>query len=266
MGGIDDDQSNVPTEGQSDEHAQAPSYEGGDASSGLNGHDDSIADGSRADGDHKPSQASVPSHEEANGTAALSFLVESSAATHSATADITLEPAVSTTEAAVDADKSTSPQARLSELSPDAMETSDPTPSAEEQEVKTQLDDLTATQTNGHMDINIEETQLAHPEDDHPPSPTTSTATLVLPSAQQSAGPSEANGGDDQPNTSEAARVPSANRLSISYAAATRRLVIDAEVVEKLKVFRHEARIEVHMNIEKDKSGKFRGILVSVEP
>lgn len=113
------------------------------------------------------------------------------------------------------------------------------------------------------MDITGEETQLVHPEDDHPPSPTTSTATLVLPSAQQSAGPSEANGGDDQPN--EPARVPSANRLSISYAAATRRLVIDAEVVEKLKVFRHEARIEVHMNIEKDKSGRFRGILVSIE-
>lgn len=60
----------------------------------------------------------------------------------------------------------------------------------------------------------------------------------------------------------EGSHVPSANRLSISYAAGTRRMVINAGVVDKLKVFRSDARIEVHMNISED-SGRLKGILVS---
>ncbi|KAH8106064.1 hypothetical protein BXZ70DRAFT_918046 [Cristinia sonorae] len=47
-------------------------------------------------------------------------------------------------------------------------------------------------------------------------------------------------------------RTPSANRLSISYASGTRRMVIDAEIVEKLRVNRGEARIEVFLNVNKD--------------
>jgi 20S proteasome subunit alpha 6 len=42
---------------------------------------------------------------------------------------------------------------------------------------------------------------------------------------------------------------PSANRLSISYTGETNRVVIDAEVVESLKVFRSEARIEITINL-----------------
>ena len=61
----------------------------------------------------------------------------------------------------------------------------------------------------------------------------------------------------------EGSHVPSANRLSISYAAGTRRMVIDAGVVEKLKVYRSDARIEVYMTINED-SGRLKGILVSV--
>lgn len=56
-------------------------------------------------------------------------------------------------------------------------------------------------------------------------------------------------------------RMPSANRLSISYAAGSRRLVIDAEVVDVLKVFRSEGRIEVVTNFERLGEG-FKGILV----
>ncbi|KAI0071924.1 hypothetical protein K474DRAFT_1679051 [Panus rudis PR-1116 ss-1] len=56
-------------------------------------------------------------------------------------------------------------------------------------------------------------------------------------------------------------KVPSANRLSISYAAGTRRMVIDAEVVEKLLVMRGEGRIEVHLNIVKT-DNVFKGIMV----
>lgn len=58
-------------------------------------------------------------------------------------------------------------------------------------------------------------------------------------------------------------RIPSANRLSISYAGGNRRLVINAEVVEKLKVFRREGRIEVLLTVDKDDEGGLKGILVS---
>jgi len=58
-------------------------------------------------------------------------------------------------------------------------------------------------------------------------------------------------------------RTPSANRLSISYAAGTKRLVVNAEIVEKLKVFRSEGRIEVRLNIDKDETSGLSGILVS---
>ena len=59
-------------------------------------------------------------------------------------------------------------------------------------------------------------------------------------------------------------KIPSANRLSVSYAGATRRLVIDAEAVPKLKVFRSEGRIEVTISLTADERGGFRGIAVSV--
>lgn len=59
-------------------------------------------------------------------------------------------------------------------------------------------------------------------------------------------------------------KIPSANRLSVSYAGATRRLVIDAEVVPKLKVFRAEGRLEVTVSLMADERGGFRGIAVSL--
>ncbi|KAI9001144.1 hypothetical protein BD414DRAFT_511728 [Trametes punicea] len=55
-------------------------------------------------------------------------------------------------------------------------------------------------------------------------------------------------------------KVPSANRLSVSYAGATKRLVIDAEVVPKLKVFRAEGRIEVTLSLQHDEGGGLKGI------
>lgn len=58
-----------------------------------------------------------------------------------------------------------------------------------------------------------------------------------------------------------AARLPSSNRVSISYAGGSRRLLIDAEIVDKLKVFRAEGRIEIDLAIERLAEG-FKGILV----
>lgn len=57
-------------------------------------------------------------------------------------------------------------------------------------------------------------------------------------------------------------RVPSANRLSISYAAGTRRLVVDAEVVHYLRVYRAEGRIEVLMTLEKEGDDSIKGVSI----
>ncbi|KAI0334823.1 hypothetical protein GY45DRAFT_1294514 [Cubamyces sp. BRFM 1775] len=70
--------------------------------------------------------------------------------------------------------------------------------------------------------------------------------------------------GEDTTTTANPAtlgeKVPSANRLSISYAGATKRLVVDAEVVSSLKIFRADGRIEVTLLLEHDERGGLRGI------
>jgi 20S proteasome subunit alpha 6 len=57
-------------------------------------------------------------------------------------------------------------------------------------------------------------------------------------------------------------RTPSANRLSISYAAGTKRLVINAEIVEKLKIHRSDGRVEITLRVEKDQVNELNGIIV----
>ncbi|KAI0637749.1 hypothetical protein C8Q77DRAFT_1087647 [Trametes polyzona] len=75
---------------------------------------------------------------------------------------------------------------------------------------------------------------------------------------------SHEQGGEAGDNTANPAllgeKIPSANRLSVSYAGATKRLVIDAEVVPKLKVFRAEGRIEVTLMLQEDERGGLKGI------
>ena len=62
------------------------------------------------------------------------------------------------------------------------------------------------------------------------------------------------------------ARTPSANRVSISYASGTKRLVIDAEVVDRLKLLRAEGRVEIALKLERMDALELRGILVSPRP
>jgi 20S proteasome subunit alpha 6 len=57
-------------------------------------------------------------------------------------------------------------------------------------------------------------------------------------------------------------RTPSANRLSISYAAGTKRLVFNAEIVEKLKIHRSDGRVEITLRVEKDEVNELNGIIV----
>ena len=59
-------------------------------------------------------------------------------------------------------------------------------------------------------------------------------------------------------------RTPSANRLSISYAAGTKRLVINAEIVEKFKILRSDGRVEISLRVEKDDANELNGIIVGL--
>lgn len=56
-------------------------------------------------------------------------------------------------------------------------------------------------------------------------------------------------------------KMPSANRVSIAYAAGSKRLLLDAEIVEKMVVFRAEGRIDIDMTVGRVSDG-FKGILV----
>jgi 20S proteasome subunit alpha 6 len=57
-------------------------------------------------------------------------------------------------------------------------------------------------------------------------------------------------------------RMPSANRLSIFYAAGKKRLVINAEIVEKLKIHRSDGLVEITLRVKKDEVNELNGIIV----
>lgn len=89
-----------------------------------------------------------------------------------------------------------------------------------------------------------------------PASPTSNTAF-----SGSSASTSTANPDLPVKPVMSSTRVASANRVSIAYAAGSRRLLVDAEVVDKLTVFRAEGRIDIDMTVERAE-GRFKGILV----
>lgn len=126
----------------------------------------------------------------------------------------------------------------------------------------------------------ITETQqqdaVPQPDDDAATNPDTQTqpdddtqATLVeydqanLDHLPEPPASNSSQSGCDGPEA-KSPRVPSANRLSISYASGQRRLVVDAEVVDELKIFRKEGRIEITVSIVLD-GEEMRGILVCLE-
>ena len=59
-------------------------------------------------------------------------------------------------------------------------------------------------------------------------------------------------------------RLPSANRVSISYASGARRLLIDAQVVETLKIWRGQGRIEILLCLQRQSDMTLKGLLVSI--
>jgi 20S proteasome subunit alpha 6 len=93
--------------------------------------------------------------------------------------------------------------------------------------------------------------------------PTSSdTSTLVSTSAAASIYDEENRPSPAKAESQSNIRTPSANRLSISYAAGTKRLVINAEIVEKLKIHRSDGRVEITLRLEKDQVNDLNGIIV----
>jgi 20S proteasome subunit alpha 6 len=115
------------------------------------------------------------------------------------------------------------------------------------------LDANEATQTDNSQMTQIIETQPEHlPE-------------LALSSTQPSISSATAPEDRSAPSstkTEKGPKTPSANRLSISYARGNRRLVLDAEVVESLKLYRQEGRIDVVIKLAEDGDERLKGILV----
>ena len=90
----------------------------------------------------------------------------------------------------------------------------------------------------------------------------TSSDTSTLVSTSTASIYDEANRPSPAKAESQSIRTPSANRLSISYAAGTKRLVINAEIVEKLKIHRSDGRVEITLRLEKDQVNELNGIIV----
>jgi 20S proteasome subunit alpha 6 len=121
------------------------------------------------------------------------------------------------------------------------------------QETVALSDDGVAT-VNGDEDSSIQDKLPAGDEPEHISEPPRSPTPNNVPSLVN---------GESSTAAAKDAKTPSANRLSISYAGGNKRLVINAEVVETLKVFRHEGRIEVSVMVDKAGEDGLKGILVN---
>ncbi|KAL4075707.1 hypothetical protein J3A83DRAFT_4369948 [Scleroderma citrinum] len=120
-----------------------------------------------------------------------------------------------------------------------------------------------ASQPGGDTQVTLESDKTITQDNDHEhlPEPPASPASNTLLSTSSSSTYSDSTHVPTNVTTKKG-RVPSANRLSISYAAGTKRLVIDAEVVQYLRVYRAEGRIEVCITLEKAGDDEMNGVLI----
>ncbi|KAF5393885.1 hypothetical protein D9757_000284 [Collybiopsis confluens] len=104
------------------------------------------------------------------------------------------------------------------------------------------------------------ESSLEQGSQEHLPEPPASPVsnTLLSTSSSSTYGETSAHPSTRLPQK----MIPSANRLSISYASGNRRIVINAEVVESMSIHRSEGRIEVKLQLQYDADKNMRGILV----
>lgn len=81
-----------------------------------------------------------------------------------------------------------------------------------------------------------------------------STASALIPPASAS----------HSHDTEKKRPVPSANRISVLYASGTRRLAINSEVVEAMKIWRGRGRIEISLRLEREGEKELKGLFVSI--
>lgn len=139
----------------------------------------------------------------------------------------------------------------------------------EDHGVGTYSQEQVASQLTG--DISVEEEVTIHvknandsADQEHLPEPPASPTSNTLLSTSSGSTHGEPSQSQASTVVSKGGRMPSANRLSISYAGGSRRLVVDAEVVESLKVYRSDGRIEVHVSLDKDGEDGLKGVLVRI--
>jgi 20S proteasome subunit alpha 6 len=163
-----------------------------------------------------------------------------------------LQPSVSLASTIVDLDSQTQDTGLFEE---DGEATAiNPDPSS--------LDKPTVCDSEAEVD-SLEQEHLPEP----PASPTSNTLLSTSSGSTYGGEPSSQNVSASSPPSpmktdAKAMKTPSANRLSISYAAGSRRLVVDAGVVEELRVFRADGRVEAIINVERDSEKGLKGILV----
>jgi len=114
--------------------------------------------------------------------------------------------------------------------------------------------DADSSVSNGRQTTQLIETTT---QQEHQPEPPASPGVSVITHE-------DSHSASSVPKVDNKAGTPSANRLSISYARSNRRLVVNAEVVETLKLFRQEGRIEVLIKVQKQEDGNLKGTLVSL--
>ncbi|KAL1732718.1 hypothetical protein EV714DRAFT_270348 [Schizophyllum commune] len=129
------------------------------------------------------------------------------------------------------------------------------------------LQDVEASQATDPPESQLVESQATTEPDSEvgDSQPTDDAPVIAPPTAQPTTDAHMAGPTDGGPlaltKTDAPVRTPSANRLSISYAGGTRRLIVDAESVQHLKLYRKEGRMEVLINVEKT-GDDVKGILV----
>ncbi|KIP09860.1 hypothetical protein PHLGIDRAFT_126004 [Phlebiopsis gigantea 11061_1 CR5-6] len=257
-------------------HFSAVAHDSGSMPPGLGNHDDTSHESSAlsngASNGGSDSQPPPAVSDENAPTAPPSSEAGAYCPTHSAVPEPAVDPVPQSTTA--DADASSSAQTQADDLFSPSFDplawvvspTHAPIREISGQEslyiTSTQVDE----QQHEHPDLapSAEPTQLLEPPPDvqdaeRPPSSETSSATLNV-SPLPPVGPTE-EASEYIKFDADNGHVPSANRLSISFAGGSRRMVIDSGVVEKLKVFRSDARIEVYISVTEE-NGHLKGILV----
>lgn len=256
-------------------HDDAPSHESGSVPPGLDGQRDAPPDELHLNGQTNQHDTSATSQAESiPDAAAVPDSAEASASVVSVSVKTVDDAPAPSTQSAGDVDESFSTQVQSTESvhqTAAPLEASDSLATIADTEAhetpSPYASTIIAESSQVHdVDVEMQNTQPAEEvqhEDkmDVPLSPSTASTALPPPPTIPT-GPRLTEIEPHVTTTTDASKAPSANRLSISYASGTRRMVIDAEVVEKLKVFRSEARIEIHMKVAKD-DDRFSGILVS---